>query len=337
MIQIQLAFAREAATPLNPARRSARLSERSLRITFQTNSLRIVLDHEHDGALIDSHPVRTNPAGRLGRVEGRVERIGKTTHLREELGAVLEPETDGANRLARRVDNGADGRSRRNRSIIKARAGSRVRCNRGRCVLCRRPPWCRHPVRRRQSDPVELVVAAPTVGVIHRVAVLSLRGPNTVLEVIEAQSTIGIVGDAPEIDPAVRVLVAEERRAGHGDVRLAAELLCLDSIHQGRPASCRRRMILGRERLQIEQQRFAVAAVNVRNDTILRRPAVKDFHVIPNHPGPLDTLEERRAEAADFLLDRIALAEVSASEAHTGEQQTSVDRGQLRIPRRWER
>src|SRR5207247_10518525 len=71
------------------------------------------------------------------------------------------------------------------------------------------------------GPPDTTAVAGPAARVRHGVRLLRVSGAARVLEVVDAvRLHVGVV-DSPEVDPHVRVLVAEQR--GEADVALAVE------------------------------------------------------------------------------------------------------------------
>src|SRR5207248_7364085 len=71
------------------------------------------------------------------------------------------------------------------------------------------------------EPPDTTAVAGPAARVCRGVRLLRVRGAARVLEVVDAvRLHVGVV-DSPEVDPNVRVLVAEQR--GEADVALAVE------------------------------------------------------------------------------------------------------------------
>ena len=127
-----------------------------------------------------------------------------------------------------------------------------------------------------RESPDFAVVAAPAHRIGRRVFALRIGRAPAVLEIIDALRAHEIVLDAAEIDPDVRVLVAEQRP--ERQEFLAAELapVVLVGLRPLLPGIVVDRMRRRAERQDVEQHGFVVAAPVEAQEAGFRPPAMRD-------------------------------------------------------------
>ena len=172
-------------------------------------------------------------------------------------------------------------------------------------------------------------VLVPALRIGDGVGALRVGGAARVLEVVDAALAHGRVLNAAEVDPQVRVLVAEER--GEAQVLVAHEAApgTLVVVRPGVPGA-RADGVGGRpEREQHHEHRLVVALPVVRDETRLRLPAHADVVAPHLRPFPVDAPVDRVDQGADLRLVGMVGIEVGLRVQHAADQQRRVDRGQL--------
>src|SRR3989441_177817 len=142
-------------------------------------------------------------------------------------------------------------------------------------------------------------------------------------------SHVGVL-DSAEVDPHVRVLVAEER--AERDVLLSVEAPPLIGAHPLPPGAWIHRERWGAERQDVEDHRLVVATPVVGEEAALGRPAVRHRGGTRLGPAPVGARVQRLGGVADGTLDGCGAVEIGLGEEHAREQQGGVDRGELHLP-----
>ncbi len=176
-------------------------------------------------------------------------------------------------------------------------------------------------------------VLVPAFRVGDGVGPLRVGGAARVLEVVDAALAHGRIPDAAEIDPQVRVLVAEER--GEAQVLVAHEAApgALVAVRPGGPGLGADRVGGRSEREQHHEHRLVVALPVVRDETRLRLPAHADEIAPHLRPFPVDAPVDRVDLGPDLRLVGMVGIEVGLGVQHAADQQRRVDRGQLAAAR----
>ena len=161
-------------------------------------------------------------------------------------------------------------------------------------------------------------------------APLQERSAAAVLEVVEPGAPHEVVLKPAQVEPAVRVLV-DEQRAG---VQVLPPAERDESVRRldGRPR--RRRGGRGGRAAgdRVEQQRLVEPTPAVAEPARLRPPPVDHRRRPPRRPRPVGPRFDQRREPADLPLVAVVAAEVRGGEQRPGDQQRRVDGRRLAPP-----
>ena len=214
------------------------------------------------------------------------------------------------------------------------------------------------------QSPEQLAVALEPPRVRNAIRVLCERRAARILEIVDPFAPHVIVGDAAKVDPAMRVLMTEQRR--EMDEALAVTRFPLVTARPFPPAT-RREWIRGRtEAEQVEDHPLVVANPAVLDESAFRTPAHRkrarpsragDRERAPRvciavpllggvrggfssrvsigparHPMPVDSIVNLIYEIANGRFIGIRAAEIFPRVERAGEKERGVDGRQLTLP-----